>query len=89
MPEPLLRLAGVHTNIGAYHILQGVELEIPEAQISVVLGRNGAGEDHDLAHDHRRACPDKGDDNAWRKRDRGNRQLEGRRGWALAMSQSK
>ena len=43
MPEALLRLAGVHTHIGRYHILQGVDLEVPEGGMTVLLGRNGAG----------------------------------------------
>jgi branched-chain amino acid transport system ATP-binding protein len=29
MAEPLLRLDGVHTHIGQYHILQGVDLAVP------------------------------------------------------------
>ncbi|HYF60954.1 MAG TPA: ABC transporter ATP-binding protein [Burkholderiaceae bacterium] len=40
---PLLELAGVHTHIGAYHILHGVDLAVPEGGVSVLLGRNGAG----------------------------------------------
>ncbi len=43
MPEPLLTLAGVHTHIGQYHILQGVDLVVPRGGITVLLGRNGAG----------------------------------------------
>ncbi|WP_151447866.1 ABC transporter ATP-binding protein [Lacisediminimonas profundi] len=43
MSEPLLKLAGVHTHIGAYHILHGVELEVPRGQLTMLLGRNGAG----------------------------------------------
>ena len=43
MAEALLRLAGVHTHIGQYHILQGVDLEVPEGEMTVLLGRNGAG----------------------------------------------
>ena len=39
----VLTLAGVHTHIGAYHILHGVDLEVPEGQITMLLGRNGAG----------------------------------------------
>lgn len=39
----LLRLAGVHTHIGAYHILHGVDFEVPEGGVTVLLGRNGAG----------------------------------------------
>ncbi|HYM32418.1 MAG TPA: ABC transporter ATP-binding protein [Candidatus Cybelea sp.] len=43
MSEALLTLAGVHTHIGRYHILQGVDLEVPRGQLTVLLGRNGAG----------------------------------------------
>ena len=31
MAEPLLTLAGVHTHIGQYHILQGVDFAVPRA----------------------------------------------------------
>ncbi|MFL6672517.1 MAG: ABC transporter ATP-binding protein [Massilia sp.] len=41
--EPLLTLSGVHTHIGQYHILQGVDLVVPRGGLSVLLGRNGAG----------------------------------------------
>ncbi|MEO5695755.1 MAG: ABC transporter ATP-binding protein [Burkholderiaceae bacterium] len=40
---PLLALAGVHTHIGAYHILHGVDLDVPQGGVTVLLGRNGAG----------------------------------------------
>ena len=43
MISPLLLLEGVHTHIGAYHILQGVDLEVPRGQMTLLLGRNGAG----------------------------------------------
>ncbi|WP_426211339.1 ABC transporter ATP-binding protein [Massilia sp. TWP1-3-3] len=43
MPEPILQLSGVHTHIGEYHILQGVDLVVPRGGLSVLLGRNGAG----------------------------------------------
>ena len=43
MSEALLQLAGVHTHIGQYHILQGVDLVVPKGGITVLLGRNGAG----------------------------------------------
>ncbi|MCF8197316.1 MAG: ABC transporter ATP-binding protein [Sulfuritalea sp.] len=43
MSEPLLKLKGVHTHIGQYHILQGVDLDVPRTGITVLLGRNGAG----------------------------------------------
>ena len=40
---PLLTLSGVHTHIGQYHILHGVDLVVPRGGLSVLLGRNGAG----------------------------------------------
>ena len=40
---PLLELLGVHTHIGAYHILHGVDLAVPQGQVTMLLGRNGAG----------------------------------------------
>ena len=43
MTEPLLRLEGVHTHIGAYHILHGVDLDVPDGGLTMLLGRNGAG----------------------------------------------
>ena len=39
----LLRLEGVHTHIGQYHILHGVDLSVPEGALTMLLGRNGAG----------------------------------------------
>ncbi len=41
--EALLTLSGVHTHIGAYHILHGVDLTVPRGQLTMLLGRNGAG----------------------------------------------
>ena len=43
MSDALLRLEGVHTHIGAYHILHGVDLQVPANQLTMLLGRNGAG----------------------------------------------
>jgi branched-chain amino acid transport system ATP-binding protein len=43
MHDALLTLTGVHTHIGQYHILQGVDLVVPRGGLSVLLGRNGAG----------------------------------------------
>ncbi len=39
----LLQLQDVHTNIGAYHILHGVDFAVPTGQVTMLLGRNGAG----------------------------------------------
>jgi len=43
MSMPLLQLDGVHTHIGAYHILHGVDLQVVKGELTVLLGRNGAG----------------------------------------------
>ncbi|HRN08315.1 MAG TPA: ABC transporter ATP-binding protein [Ottowia sp.] len=43
MSTNLLELSGVHTHIGAYHILHGVDLQVPRGQLTMLLGRNGAG----------------------------------------------
>jgi branched-chain amino acid transport system ATP-binding protein len=43
MRSPLLALAGVHTHVGRYHILHGVDLAVPEGGVTMLLGRNGAG----------------------------------------------
>lgn len=43
MSDNLLELSGVHTHIGAYHILHGVDLVVPRGQLTMLLGRNGAG----------------------------------------------
>jgi branched-chain amino acid transport system ATP-binding protein len=41
--EPMLRLSGVHTHIGQYHILHGVDFAVPRGSLTMLLGRNGAG----------------------------------------------
>jgi branched-chain amino acid transport system ATP-binding protein len=41
--QPFLSLTGVHTHIGSYHILHGVDFEVPAGQVTMLLGRNGAG----------------------------------------------
>jgi branched-chain amino acid transport system ATP-binding protein len=39
----MLRIEGLNTHYGASHILQGVDLDMPQGRISAVLGRNGVG----------------------------------------------
>ncbi len=39
----MLSIEGLNTHYGASHILQGVDLEMPQGRISAVLGRNGVG----------------------------------------------
>ena len=43
MSANLLTIEGVHTHIGAYHILHGVDLSVPRGEVTMLLGRNGAG----------------------------------------------
>jgi branched-chain amino acid transport system ATP-binding protein len=39
----MLRLQGVHTHVGQYHLLQGIDLVVPAGKLTLLLGRNGAG----------------------------------------------
>ena len=39
----LLQVRGIETHIGQFHILQGVTFEVKAGEITVLLGRNGAG----------------------------------------------
>jgi branched-chain amino acid transport system ATP-binding protein len=41
--KQLLKLNNIETFIGQYHILQGVSLEVKKGEVTVLLGRNGAG----------------------------------------------
>jgi branched-chain amino acid transport system ATP-binding protein len=41
--EVLLRLEGVHTDIGQYQILHGIDLTVRRGRVTMLLGRNGAG----------------------------------------------
>lgn len=38
-----LTLSGIHTFIGQFHILEGVDFSVANGSITVLLGRNGAG----------------------------------------------
>lgn len=41
--EYILDVQNIHTFIGQYHILQGVDVSVPKGSITALLGRNGAG----------------------------------------------
>ncbi|WP_417597997.1 ABC transporter ATP-binding protein [Pararhodobacter oceanensis] len=43
MSDPILTLKGVKTDIAQYHILHGIDLEVPRGGVTMLLGRNGAG----------------------------------------------
>jgi branched-chain amino acid transport system ATP-binding protein len=39
----ILEVQGIHSYIKQYHILQGVDVDVPAGTITALLGRNGAG----------------------------------------------
>ena len=39
----MLRIEGLNTHYGASHVLQGVDLHVPQGRICALLGRNGVG----------------------------------------------
>ena len=41
--EPIIDVQNINTFIEQYHILQGVDLRVPQGSILALLGRNGAG----------------------------------------------
>ncbi len=43
MPEPLLKVQGLHAWYGESHILHGVDFEVYPGEMVTLLGRNGAG----------------------------------------------
>ena len=51
MSNDILELSAVQTHIGAYHILHGVDLQVPAGQVTMLLGRNGAGKTTTLVAD--------------------------------------
>ncbi|MBZ0276640.1 MAG: ABC transporter ATP-binding protein [Anaerolineae bacterium] len=43
MSDNILEIQGIHTFIGQFHILEGINVTVPRGSITVLLGRNGAG----------------------------------------------
>ncbi len=43
MSDPILTLKDVYTDIAQYHILQGVDFDVPRGEVTMLLGRNGVG----------------------------------------------
>ena len=52
MNANLLELEGVHTHIGAYHILHGVDLAVPRGAADDAAGTQRRRQDHHAAHHH-------------------------------------
>jgi branched-chain amino acid transport system ATP-binding protein len=43
LPDAILTMAAVKTDIAQYHILKGVDLTVARGQVTMLLGRNGVG----------------------------------------------
>ncbi|MGY1662712.1 ABC transporter ATP-binding protein [Geodermatophilus sp. SYSU D00705] len=43
MAEPLLQLSGVHASYGEAEVLRGIDLQVGDGEVVVLLGANGAG----------------------------------------------
>ncbi len=64
----MLAIKGLNAHYGASHILQGVDLEVPDGRIVALLGRNGVGKPHDIADGHGAGAGQRRDDRARRRR---------------------
>jgi len=43
MPEPMLRLEGIHKRFGDLEVLRGIDLEVAKGEVVCVLGPSGSG----------------------------------------------
>jgi polar amino acid transport system ATP-binding protein len=43
MPEPMLKLAGIHKRFGELEVLRGIDLEVAKGEVVCVLGPSGSG----------------------------------------------
>jgi phospholipid/cholesterol/gamma-HCH transport system ATP-binding protein len=57
----MIRMVNVHKSFGAQHVLAGVNLEIPDGSLYVVIGRSGAGKSCVLKHLIGLMQPDQGE----------------------------
>lgn len=46
----IIEVKNLHKAFGAHHVLRGVDLQVPEGQITVILGRSGQGKSVLLKH---------------------------------------
>jgi phospholipid/cholesterol/gamma-HCH transport system ATP-binding protein len=56
----MIEIKGLHKSFGALKVLRGVDLQIPKGQITVILGRSGAGKSVLLKHIIGLIRPDRG-----------------------------
>jgi ABC-type polar amino acid transport system ATPase subunit len=43
MPEPMLRLKGIHKRFGELEVLKGIDLEVAKGEVICILGASGSG----------------------------------------------
>ena len=60
-PQPLIECRGVHKSFGSHAVLAGVDCEIPEGEITVIMGPSGTGKSVLLRHFVGLLMPDRGD----------------------------
>jgi len=41
--EPLVRIQGVHKYFGSHHVLRGIDMEVKQGEVSVIIGPSGSG----------------------------------------------
>src|SRR4030042_5491071 len=56
----MIEIRGIYKSFGVQKVLRGVDLQIPEGQITVILGRSGVGKSVLLKHIIGLIRPDKG-----------------------------
>ncbi|HJY83181.1 MAG TPA: ATP-binding cassette domain-containing protein, partial [Candidatus Binatia bacterium] len=73
----MIRTVNLHKSFGHQHVLAGVNLEIPDGTIYVIIGRSGAGKSCLLKHFIGLLRPDQGE--VWID----GEEISRLRGWAL------
>ena len=73
-------IKGLNTHYGASHILQGVDLDVPDGRICAVLGRNGVGKTTTVRSGHGTGAANVRADRCWTARNRRLAAASGRAG---------
>src|SRR5579871_373183 len=60
-PQPLIECLDVHKKFGNHEVLAGVDCQIPEGEITVIMGPSGTGKSVLLRHFVGLLMPDRGD----------------------------
>ena len=51
----MLKIDNINVYYGAIHALKGISVEVAEGEIVTLIGANGAGKKHNIAHSIRSA----------------------------------